>query len=284
MLQRLLSSGGRSDRQAPLHGRPSVLALFLRDSEDGSAIVRHGDDREGLEGIRGRALSAACPRSQNMTNAKNGGAERVTSEDVAGRREAQLLARTDVPSALAIARAIRHPWYRCQALASVADAMSAPARDAALTEAVEAAFQQLEPNRVACAASWPLRVMVRCGHAGVRRLVGRLLDVLATEEHGLRRLDGLAAVIGPLLAIPELRTLAWPSFMATADASTGWRTERIVSWMAAALAEYDKPAAPAGRTKPEPIHQQGERCDRRDDFAAAPVKPSAEEAKSRLSC
>jgi hypothetical protein len=179
-----------------------------------------------------------------MTNANNGGAERVTSEDVAGRREAQVLSRTDVRRALAVARAIRHPWYRCQALASVADAMSTPtARDAALTEAVEAAFQQLEPNRIACAGSWPLRVMVRHGHAGVRRLVGRLLNVLEKEEHGLRRLDGLAAVIGPLLAIRELRTLAWPSFLAAADASTGWRTERIVSWMAVALAEYDKSAA-----------------------------------------
>ncbi len=179
-----------------------------------------------------------------MTNANNCGAERVTSADVAGRREAQLLARNDIPRALTVARAIGHPWYRCQALAGVADAMSAPAaRDAVLTEAVEAAFQQLEPNRVACAASWPLRVMVRHEHAGVRRFVERLLNVLAKEEHGLRRLDGLAAVIGPLLSIPELRTLAWPSFLAAADTSTGWRTERIVSWMAAALAEYDKPAA-----------------------------------------
>jgi hypothetical protein len=140
-----------------------------------------------------------------MTNANNGGAERVTSADVAGRREAGMLARTDAPRALAVARAIRHPWYRCQALASVAEAMSAPAaRDAALAEAVEAAFQQPEPNRVACAASWPLRVMARHGHAGVRRLVGSLLNVLA---------------------------------------------------------------------KSEPIHRQGERCDRRDDRAATRGRP-----------
>ena len=169
---------------------------------------------------------------------------RITSADVEGRREAQALARTDVRRALAVARAIRHPWYRCQALSSVAEAMTATReRDAVLAQAVDAAFEQSEPNRIACVGSWPLRIMVRLGEADANRLVPRLLAVLEEEPHGLRRLDGLATVLGPLLPFEDLRAKAWRPFLAAAQMSTGWRTERIVSWMAVALAEYDRPAA-----------------------------------------
>ena len=169
---------------------------------------------------------------------------RITDADVAGRREAQALARTDARRALRVARAIRHPWYRCQALTSVAEAMVASAdRDDVLSEAVDAAFEQDEPNRIACAASWPLRVLVRSGHADARRVIERLLRAIAREPHGLRRLDGLAAIIGPLLAIPELRAKAWRPFVESAQASSGWRTERLVAWMSVALAEHDRDAA-----------------------------------------
>jgi len=179
-----------------------------------------------------------------MATGKIGDELRVTSADVEGRREAQALARTDVRRALAVARAIRHPWYRCQALSSVAEAMSkAQGRDAVLTQAVDAAFEQSEPNRVACVGSWPLRIMVGLGDAGASGLVARLLAALEDEPHGLRRLDGLAAVLGPLLPFEDLRAKAWRPFLAAAQISTGWRTERIVSWMAVALAVYDRPAA-----------------------------------------
>lgn len=179
-----------------------------------------------------------------MAKANDNEGLRITSADVAGRREAEVLARTDASRALRIARAIRHPWYRCQALASIAEAMAASAgRDDVLSEAVDAAFEQDEPNRVACAASWPLRAMVRSAHAQTRRVVERLLDAIAREPHGLRRLDGLAAIIGPLLAVPELRAKAWRPFVQAAEASRGWRTERIVAWMSVALAEHDREAA-----------------------------------------
>jgi hypothetical protein len=180
----------------------------------------------------------------DMALGKSGDAMRITSADVEGRREAQALARTDVRRAFAVARAIRHPWYRCQALSSVAETMPATReRDAVLARAVDAAFEQSEPNRIATVGSWPLRVMVRLGDADANRLVAKLVAVLEEEPHGLRRLDGLAAVLAPLLPFEELRANAWRPFLAAAQLSTGWRTERIVSWMAVALSEFDRPAA-----------------------------------------
>lgn len=178
-----------------------------------------------------------------MTSPSRSRVDRITAEDVAGRREAQVLARTDVRRALAVARAVRHPWYRCQALCAVAEGLTSSQRDAVLSEAVDAAFEQDEPNRTACVASWPLRAMVSCGHADLHRLIARLVDVIGKEPHGLRRLDGLAAIVGPLLADENLRAKAWRPFEAAAAASTGWRTERIVAFMAQALAEHDRAAA-----------------------------------------
>ena len=164
----------------------------------------------------------------------------ITAADVQGRREAGALARTDFPSALVVARAVRHPWYRCQSLTSVADAAESHAmRDALLTEALHAAFEQDEPNRVVCAAGWPLHSMVQARHPDSGRVVRQLLAVISGEPHGLRRLDGLAAIFVRVMEVPDLRAKAWRPFLEAAESSSGWRTERLVSWIAVALAVHD---------------------------------------------
>jgi len=64
--------------------------------------------------------------------------------------------------------------------------------------------------------------------------------------HGGRarqRRDGLAAIVGPLLAFPSLRTRAWDRFVATSRQCQGWRTGRIVAWMAVSMATYDTESA-----------------------------------------
>jgi hypothetical protein len=170
--------------------------------------------------------------------------DQITAEDVRGRSESAQWLPTDRRRALAVARAIRHPLYRCQALAGVAQATQPHDEQAALlAEALLAAHEQVEPNRVACAASWPLRVMVASEYPQTGRVVRQLLDVVAEESHGLRRLDALAAILGPLLASAALRPRALALFIRASECSTGWRTERLVSWMAVALAPHDRVSA-----------------------------------------
>lgn len=179
-----------------------------------------------------------------MTQSNRPWTEGISHGDVKGRDEATSLARTNSARALSIARAVGHPWYRCQALAAVADrANERERREVLLAEAVAAAFEQDQPNRIACVASWPLRVMVRTDSPQASRLVRRLLDVISAEPHGLRRLDGLAAIVGPLLAAPALRVRAWDRFVETSRQCQGWRSERIVAWMAVSMASHDKRAA-----------------------------------------
>lgn len=168
----------------------------------------------------------------------------ITREDVEGRAEAARLLPGGRERALVVARAIRHPWYRCQAITGVAEATASTAeRSALVAEALAAACEQAEPNRVVNVAGWPLRVLVQYGDAGSARVVDHLLRVIADEPHGLRRLDGVAAILGSVIGDAELRALAWPAFLQAAAGSAGWRTERIVACMAEALAAHDLAAA-----------------------------------------
>lgn len=187
-----------------------------------------------------------------MTEHEANQSPKITAGDVQGRAEATRLARTDRKAAFAVARKIDHPWYRCQALTAIAEEIASPReRVAPLMEAVKAAYEQPEPNRIACVGAWPLRALVAVDAAAARREVERLLETISKEPHGLRRLDGLRGILGAVLSSAELRDLVLPAFMHAANTSSGWRTERTVSFMAQALGKVDLDAAKAllhGRT------------------------------------
>ena len=106
-------------------------------------------------------------------------------------------------------------------------------------EALAAAYEQTEPNRVACVGAWPLRALVAVEASVARPQAERLLATIAGEPHGLRRLDGLRGILGAVFVSKELRDLVLPAFVRAADASSGWRTERIVAYMAEAIGDVD---------------------------------------------
>ncbi len=157
-----------------------------------------------------------------------------------GRARTQELASVDVSAALAVARSVDHPWYRCQALSSIAEVNPAhPQAERWLIEALDAAYSQSEPNRVASVSSWPLHVLVRRNASVASVHVERLLGVISQESHGLRRLHGLRAIVIAAAPEPALRERAWEPFFKAAGECAGWRTERIVDVVASVLADYD---------------------------------------------
>lgn len=163
---------------------------------------------------------------------------------VIGRAEVAELAAKDPGRALLVARSIDHPWYRCQALTSVVEANpSAPAAEGLLLEALAVAATQDEPNRVACLASWPLRLLVATGSTKATEHTLRLLEVIATEPHGLRRLDGLRGILVAVASSDPLRALVLERLTLAAAASHGWRTERIIDVIAVILMPFDREAA-----------------------------------------
>ncbi|CDF63261.1 Conserved hypothetical protein [Xanthomonas citri pv. fuscans] len=69
------------------------------------------------------------------------------------------MAPDDPDGAAVIARKIKHPWYRCQALSRAAEFSSGAKRTALLKAAIEAAHEQSEPNPIVTVACWPVAVM-----------------------------------------------------------------------------------------------------------------------------
>ena len=166
--------------------------------------------------------------------------EEVRPEDFGGRTATDLLLPHDPAGALATARAIHHPWYRCQALASVAEALTLKS-DALhiLGESLAAAHEQHEPNRVVTVASWPLRCLLKIDRNGAVKEVEALLSLAATESHGLRRLHALDALLGAIAQDAPLRERVAEPFLATADICFGWRAECAIALMAQCIATVD---------------------------------------------
>jgi hypothetical protein len=164
----------------------------------------------------------------------------LSGKGVAGRAEVARLAKNAPPAAIRAARAIEHPWYRCQALASIVEANpSMHGATALLEEALETAYAQKEPNRIVSVSYWPLRLLVASGSQEATPWTERLLRTIAEEPHGLRRLDGLNAILAAVVSSQALRLLAFEPFIRAIAGSKGWRTERIVDSAASLLAPID---------------------------------------------
>src|SRR5688572_8034675 len=136
----------------------------------------------------------------------------ITPQDVQGRARATKLAQVDPSRAAEAAYAIRHPWYRCQALASAAEAE--PNRIRALkllTDAFQAAEEQDEINRVVTVASWPLAPCLRLSAGLAEEKVHMYLQMAANEPHTLRRADALLAILFAIKGVPVLKSQVLPA-------------------------------------------------------------------------
>lgn len=168
----------------------------------------------------------------------------LIGKGVAGRARVSELAAYDETAALQLARAIEHPWYRCQALSYIVETNRPhPQAIEILNEALTAAYSQSEPNRVASVARWPLQLLVCYSPEAAEVHVESLLEVISAEPHVLRRLDGIRAILLAVVPDAKLRERVLTPFFNTAKESKGWRTEKIVDLVATVLAEYDRESA-----------------------------------------
>ena len=169
----------------------------------------------------------------------------LTADGSMGRARVVELLRSDIESAEATARWIRHPWYRCQALTYVAEATSDEAgRGRLLAAAVKAATELSEPNRRVTAGSMPLAVLARTeSDDRLEREMERLIEDASTEPHTLRRLSALWAILDAVWAQRRLRERVLDSFLSTALVSHGRGRDRIVSKVAERLGQSGDPWA-----------------------------------------
>jgi hypothetical protein len=140
-----------------------------------------------------------------------------------------------------MARGIRHPWYRCQSLAVAAMAVpDGKLRLALVDEALAAAHELEEPNRVVTVASWPVEVLATFGPTSrLEREIGRLLTVAASEPHAVRRADALAMLLARAWANDAQRTRVLDALLATCSNARGWKLDWLLGGIVAQLATVD---------------------------------------------
>jgi phosphoglycolate phosphatase-like HAD superfamily hydrolase len=122
----------------------------------------------------------------------------IKREDVSARaRVDALLNASDLSAALKVARAIEHPWYRCQSLSNVAEHCEPLGEKQELVrEAFRAARECENPNRIVSVAFWPFKVLADNGLANeIRQELEPLLEILNGEQNPICRIDALAPLL-----------------------------------------------------------------------------------------
>jgi hypothetical protein len=153
----------------------------------------------------------------------------ITSADVRGRDAVHRSAPSDPDGALVLARAIHHPWYRCQALTYVAESLTSRSRRlVTLESALLVAQEQEEINRIVTVSAWPLRVMAGIDAASVGAHLRRLVELAEKESHSLRRADALSTLAHSVQEYPELLAHVAPSLVEALLDGRGWRIDRLI--------------------------------------------------------
>jgi hypothetical protein len=152
------------------------------------------------------------------------------------------LALSEPLKALEVARSISDPWYRCQSLAHVAwNLEDRKQSEKVIGEALAAAYEHDEPNRVVTVASWAVRAMVKKTDRGLGSVVDRLLNQIQREANPVRQADALVFLFEAVFYDPGLRELVLGVLLRACDQMNSWKRPLILSNVALALA-IDDPA------------------------------------------
>ena len=149
--------------------------------------------------------------------------------------------------AFELARAIDDAWVRCQALSTTALHLAdSRARARAIDEALAAASELTEPNRVVTVSAWPVKVLAIQGRLDrVASEVDRLLAVIATERSPVRRADALRDLFGAVIhakrpvILRVVLALAFASFQPLLDGRRNRKGESLLADCLPAIARID---------------------------------------------
>ena len=150
------------------------------------------------------------------------------------------LAPSEPLKALEIARSISESWYRCQSLAHVAwNLADRKQSETAIGEALAAAYEHDEPNRVVTVASWAVRAMVKKSDRRLRSVVDGLLDKIQREANPVRQADALVFLFEAVFYEPRLRELVLNALLRACEQMNSWKRPLILSNVALAFAIDD---------------------------------------------
>ena len=142
---------------------------------------------------------------------------------------AQLLM-SDAERALAVARSIKEPWFRCQALATAGRVWRENAYASILKEAVATTDAEDNAYKRVAVAAWPIRAYLERGDF---KSAERLLTRYTPDANNIENLGGRSqAILSLFEAARPFEIYLWlPVFWAlvqAAEPNLGWRQRRNI--------------------------------------------------------
>ncbi|MGO4221986.1 hypothetical protein AB4Y64_09045 [Lysobacter sp. TAF61] len=154
--------------------------------------------------------------------------QEITRRDVTERARVRKVAEQDPRRAVEIARGIKHPWYRCQALSIASEHLAGRDQEKTLLAALEAAKEQHEVNRVVTVSSWPIQVLSGTSPDLAARRIEELVSLANSEPHNLRRAHALQALAFAVRDHPNLLGLVVPALVEALLGGGGPRIDRCI--------------------------------------------------------
>ena len=137
----------------------------------------------------------------------------------------------DVKKAYVVAKSIKHPWYRCQALAAVAEKSSNEAIVKILAESFQSAMECHDSNRRLTVACWPLRVALSRGNDKQAKVI--LQQCISELKNPMDDLSKWCAVdiLFVIKSRQELLDMFVDPFKSATSKGHGWRIERDIKFL-----------------------------------------------------
>ncbi len=162
------------------------------------------------------------------------------TESVNRRELVGKLAQTELVRALELARSISEPWYRCQSLAHVAWHLEDRKQfEKVIGEALAAAYEQTEPNRIVSVASWAVRAMVERSDRRLGSVVNELLKKIQRQPNPVRQADALFYLFEAVFYESRLRDLVLDALLDACERMNSWKRPCFLSNIALVIARDD---------------------------------------------
>ena len=164
----------------------------------------------------------------------------MRTESVNRRELVGKLVVTEPVRALELARSISEPWYRCQSLAHVAWRLEDRKQsEKVIGEALAAAYEQSQPNRVVTVASWAVRAMVKKNDRRLSSVVDELLQKIQRETNPVRQADALFFLFEAVFYEWRLRDLVLDALLNACEQMNSWKRPYILRDIALVFAKDD---------------------------------------------
>jgi hypothetical protein len=155
------------------------------------------------------------------------------SKGVKLRHQVLKLVTSDIKHAYKLGKSITHPWYKCQALAYIAEHSSNHLIKQILEESFNSAMLCHDPNRRVTVACWPLKIAIE--NDLKQHIEDFMVKITAQINQNMDPLSKWCAsdIVFTIKSNQNLLDNFFDTFSQATSIGYGWQVERMIKFMLA---------------------------------------------------